>query len=159
MFHRQSSNSIKQLKSGNKILGPTYGHLLEWKTQQDRRSSLTSIHFVEELPSWSPTERKIMDATSTSHDSIWSLKFPSNIKELKSKLLSWQFTSFYNNNFEMVAGHVVSRMIFRQLKLTEMLASEHWTDGSAENRFFPSNRPPKFRQNRDTEPTGWIATS
>ena len=37
------------------------------------------------------------------------------IKGLKTKLFSWQFTSFYNNNFEMAAGHVVSHMIFQAI--------------------------------------------
>jgi len=49
------------------FLGPThmYKHYFEWKTHQDRRSAY--LHFLEVLPSWSPSERQIIHATSLSH--------------------------------------------------------------------------------------------
>ena len=52
-----------------------------------------------------------MDAPSTSHDSIRSLKFPSN-KRFKNHA---SFVAVYFDKFEMAAGHVVSRMIFQAI--------------------------------------------
>ena len=147
MFHKQSSNSIKQLKFGYKILGPTYGHLLQWKIQQDRRSSLTSISLKncqvgvhQKGKSW------------TLHPRVMIRFGPLNfrpIKGLKTKLLSWQFTSFYNN-FEMAAGHVVSRMIFQAITADRNARIEHCLNRRVSGKPFLSVKstakiPPKTR--------------
>ena len=162
MFHRQSSNSIKQLKCGYKIILRSNVRTSSRVKDTARQKVVAHLHFVEKLPSWSPRERKIMDAPSTSHDSIRSLKFPSNER--------------FKNHTSFVAVYFVLQQQFwngcRSRGLWHDISGNHsWpkcshpsiagTGWSAENRFFPSNRPPKFRQNRATEPagSGWIATS
>ena len=63
-----------------------------------------------------------MDAPSTSHDSIRSLKFPSN-KRFKNQT---SFVAVYFVlQFEMAAGHVVSRMIFQAITADRNARIEH----------------------------------
>ena len=130
MFHRQSSNSIKQLKCGYNILGPTYMYVrASFLLKETARQKVVAyLHFVEELPSWSPSERQIMDAPSTSHNSIRSLKFPSN-KRFKKPNLFRSSSLRFNNNFEMAAGHVVSRRNYSWPKCSHQSIAERRVSG------------------------------
>ena len=76
------------------------------------------LHLVEELPRLKSIRKANHGRSIHESYSIRSLIFPSNKRFKKPNFFqfdSWQFTSFYNNNFEMAAGHVVSRMIFQAI--------------------------------------------
>jgi len=69
MFHRQSSNSIKQLMWLQICYMYLYEHAsLRMKdTPRQKMVGLPPRHFLETLPSWSPSQRQIMVAAPTSH--------------------------------------------------------------------------------------------
>ena len=135
MFHRQSSNSIKQLKCGYKI---------NCKSQQDRS---------RRLPPFSWRIAKLKSIRKANHGrsihesySIRSLKFPSNKRFKKPNFFRGSLLRFTTTILKWLQVTWSLAWYFTQSQLTEMLAYEHCrTGGSAENRFFPSNRQPKFR--------------
>ena len=114
-----------------------------------RRKVVAYHHFVEELPSWSPSERQIMDAPSTSHNSIRSLRPGSYVaflpcrmqfkQKIMRQIISLSIVSIAFDTAEMRRMNRAlnfrpirfkktedrSRGLSQELQLTEMLASEH----------------------------------
>ena len=144
MFHRQSSNSIKQLKCGYKI---------ECKSQQDRS---------RRLPPFSWRIAKLKSIRKANHGrsihesySIRSLKFPFNKRFRKPNFFRGSLLRFTTRILKWLQVTWSLACYFRQSQLTEMLASEHCrTGGSAENRFYPQidrQNSAWFRQNKRLE--------
>ena len=134
MFHSwQSSNSVKQLRWIQLTCTCIFSNERQTKTK-DRRRSSAYLHFLEALPSWSPSERQIMDAARTNH----IIRFgPLTFRPVKGKLKKkQQMNSNYRCNGTFVSHSKWKQVTwlltwsFTQSQLTKMLASEYCTAGT-----------------------------